>query len=89
MLLEVEIGSLPGRPGFMRLFMQQSLARPETKRPNQKRHSAFHIGLTAYRWVPFWHRCQTQVQTLMRLDRNKIEYHLRGLRAIETVLNAL
>ena len=69
--------------------LQKYIARPETQGLNQKRHSAFHVGLTAYRWVPFWQRCQQQVQALMRLDRNKIEYHLRGLRAIEAVLDTL
>ena len=69
--------------------LQKYIARPETQGLNQKRHSAFHVGLTAYRWVPFWQRCHKQVQALMRLDRNKIEYHLRGLRAIEAVLDTL
>lgn len=69
--------------------LQKYIARPETQGLNQKRHSAFHVGLTAYRWVPFWQRCQQQVQALMRLDRNKIEYHLRGLRAMEAVLDTL
>ena len=69
--------------------LQKYIARPETQGLNQKRHSAFHVGLTAYRWVPFWQRCHKQVQALMKLDRNKIEYHLRGLRAIEAVLDTL
>ena len=69
--------------------LQKYIARPETQGLNQKRHSAFRVGLTAYRWVPFWQRCHKQVQALMRLDRNKIEYHLRGLRATEAVLDTL
>lgn len=69
--------------------LQKYIARPETKGRSHKRHSAFHIGLTAYRWVPFWPRCQLQVQALLRLDRSKIEYHLRGLRAIDAVLATL
>ncbi|MEL7522630.1 MAG: hypothetical protein AAGJ80_13635, partial [Cyanobacteria bacterium J06553_1] len=59
---------------------------PETKGRTHKRHGAFHIALTAYRWVPCWQCCQQQIQALLRLDRNKIVYHLRGLRAIEVVL---
>ena len=66
--------------------LQKYIARPETRGRSHKRHSAFHIGLTAYRWVPFWPRCQPQVQALLRLDRNKIEYHLRGLSAIDAVI---
>ena len=69
--------------------LQKYIARPETKGRSHKRHSAFHIGLTAYRWVPFWSRCQLQIQALLQLDRNKIEYHLRGLRAIDAVLSTL
>lgn len=69
--------------------LQKYIARPETTGRTHKRHSAFHIGLTAYRWVPFWPRCHQQVHALLRLDRNKIEYHLRGLRAIDTVLATL
>lgn len=69
--------------------LQKYIARPETKGRTHKRHSAFHIGLTAYRWVPCWQCCQPQIQALLRLDRNKIEYHLRGFRAIDTVLTML
>ena len=69
--------------------LQKYIARPETKGRSHKRHSAFHVGLTAYRWVPFWSRCQPQIQALLKLDRNKIEYHLRGIRAIEAVLATL
>ncbi|MEL7052230.1 MAG: IS4 family transposase [Cyanobacteria bacterium J06588_5] len=69
--------------------LQKYIARPETKGRNHKRHSAFHIGLTAYRWAPCWQCCQQQIQALLKIDRNKIEYHLRGLRAIEAVLATL
>lgn len=69
--------------------LQKYIARPETPNRAHKRHSAFHVGLTAYRWVPFWPRCQPQVRALLRLDRNKLEYHLRGLKAIDAVLSTL
>jgi len=69
--------------------LQKYIARPETQGHTHKRHSAFYIGLTAYRWVPWWYCCQQLIQVLMRLDRNKIKYHLRGLRAIESVLAML
>ncbi|MGB7488152.1 MAG: IS4 family transposase, partial [Phormidesmis sp.] len=69
--------------------LQKYIARPETKGRTHKRHSAFYVGLAAYRWVPFWPRCQQQIQALLRLDRNKIDYHLRVLRAIEAVLSTL
>ena len=66
--------------------LQQYIARPETPGSVHRRHSAFHIGLAVYRWVPFWHRCQQLVLALIQLDRNKIQYHLRGLKAIESIL---
>ncbi|CAN5766478.1 hypothetical protein BH23CYA1_BH23CYA1_03300 [soil metagenome] len=69
--------------------LQKYIARPETRGRTHQRHSAFHIGLTAYRWTPCWQCCQPQIQALLRLDRNKIEYHLRGLRAIDAALATL
>lgn len=69
--------------------LQKYIARPERYDRTHRRHSAFHIGLAAHRWVPFWSRCQQQVRELMALDRNKIDYHLRGLRAMEAVLSTL
>ena len=72
-----------------RRALQQYIARPETTGRKHKRHSAFHVGLAAYRWVPFWSRCQHQIQALLRLDRNKIRYHLRGLKAINAVISSL
>lgn len=69
--------------------LQKYIARPETTGRTHKRHSAFYVGLNAYRWGPIWLRCQPQIQALLRLDRNKIEYHLRGFRAIDAVLSNL
>ena len=66
--------------------LQKYIARPETKGRTHKRHSAFHVALTAYRWAPCWQCCQHKIQELLRLDRNKIVYHLRGLKALEAVL---
>lgn len=72
-----------------RKALQKYIARPERTQPGQKRHSAFHVGLAAHRWVPFWFSCQHQVQALMRLNRNKIADYLRGLKAIDAVLSTL
>lgn len=69
--------------------LQRYIARPETKGRTHKRHSAFHVALTAYRWAPCWRCCQQQIQELLRLDRNKIVYHLRGFKALEAVLDSL
>lgn len=67
--------------------LQKYIARPETQGRTHRRHSAFHIGLAAYRWVPFWHRCQPQVHALLRLDRNMLQYHLKGFKAIDAILS--
>lgn len=72
-----------------RQALQQYIARPEQTARLRKRHSAFHIGLAAHRWVPLWHECQQLVQTLMRLNPGKIHYYLKGLRAMDAVLATL
>jgi hypothetical protein len=68
---------------------QKYIARPETANRPCRRHSFFYVGLAAHRWVPFWHDCQQQIQRLMRLNRGKIEYYLKGQKAMEAVLHAL
>jgi hypothetical protein len=68
---------------------EKYIARPEQGQRGKRRHSAFHIGLAAHRWVPFWESCQIQVQALMRLNRNKIDDYRRGLKAIDAILSTL
>ena len=72
-----------------RKALQQYIARPEQAACAQKRHSAFHIGLAAHRWVPLWHECQQLVHTLMRLNPGKIHYYLKGVKAMNAVLATL
>jgi len=69
--------------------LQKYIVRPETANRPCRRHSFFYVGLAAHRWVPFWHDCQQQIQRLMRLNRGKIEYYLKGQKAMEAVLHAL
>lgn len=69
--------------------LQKYIARPETAGRPHRRHSCFHVGLAAYRWVPTWHDCQQQIQRLMKLNPGKIEYYLKGLKAMDAVLYAL
>ena len=59
----------------------------ETKRI-ERRHSSFYIGLYAHNWVSFWDECVDLVAQLMRLNRNKLPYYQRGLRAMELMLSA-
>lgn len=72
-----------------RKALQNYIARPETANRPYRRHSFFYVGLAAHRWVPFWHDCQQQIQRLMRLNRGKIKYYLKGQKAMEAVLHAL
>lgn len=52
-----------------------------------RRHSSFYIGFYGQSWVNFMESCWVLVTKLMRLTRNKIEYYLRGLRAMELILS--
>jgi hypothetical protein len=54
----------------------------------QRRHSSFYIGLYGQTWVGFIDDCWELVRELMRLNRNKLQHYLRGLRAMELILNA-
>jgi hypothetical protein len=53
-----------------------------------RRHSSFYIGLHGQSWVCFLCHCWELVRELMRLNRNKLEYYLRGIRAMELILSA-
>ncbi|NEO03432.1 MAG: hypothetical protein F6K50_51490 [Moorea sp. SIO3I7] len=55
----------------------------------ERRHSSFYIGLYGQNWVSFMESCWDLVQELMRLNRNKLEYYLRGLRARTLILSTL
>ena len=50
-----------------------------------RRHSSFYIGLYGQTWVNFMESCWGLVRELMRLSRNKLEYYLRGMRAMELI----
>jgi len=54
----------------------------------QRRHSSFYIGLYGQNWVKFMDSCWVLVEELMRLNRNKLEYYLRGMRAMELIQSA-
>ena len=53
-----------------------------------RRHSSFFIGLYGESWVRFMESCWMLVTELIRLNRNKIEYYLRGQRAMKHILSA-
>lgn len=69
--------------------LQKYVARPETSERICRRHSYFHVGCAAYRWVPFEPVCHQQVRALLRLNRGKIHYYLKGQKAMNAVLRTL
>lgn len=69
--------------------LQNYVARPERAGRLHRRHNFFYVGLSAHRWVPFWHSYQSQIQRLMKLHHGKIEYYLKGQKAMATVIQSL
>ena len=54
----------------------------------ERRHSSFYIGLYGQTWVNFMESCWGLVIELMRLNLNKLEYYLKGQRAMKHILSA-
>jgi hypothetical protein len=67
--------------------VQKYVARVKEYGRVQRRHSSFYVGLYGQNWVSFMDDCWGIVQGLMRLNCNKLEYYLRGLRAMELILS--
>ena len=64
--------------------LQRYIARPESKRTSQKRHSAFRVGFSAHRWANNGDDIVSGlVEALMTLSPNKLPEYKRGLRAME------
>ena len=51
-----------------------------------RRHSSFYIGLYGQTWVIFMDYCWELVEELMRYNRNKLDYYLRGMRAMNLIM---
>lgn len=69
-----------------RIGIQKYVARVKEYGRLTRRHSSFYVGLYSQTWVSFVDNCWDIVQDLMRLNRNNLEYYLRGLRAMELIL---
>ncbi|MDP8964841.1 MAG: IS4 family transposase [Cyanobacteriota bacterium] len=70
-----------------RIGVQKYIARVKEYGRLTRRHSSFYVGLYSQTWVNFLDDCWGIVQDLMRLNRNKLEYYLRGMRAMELILS--
>jgi hypothetical protein len=70
--------------------LQRYIARPESNSSSQKRHSAFRVGLSAYRWALNGDAILIElVERLMRLSPNKLPEYKRGIRAMELIVAGL
>ena len=69
--------------------MQKYVARLKELGRSQRRHSSFYVGLYGQTWVTFRDDCWELVQSLIKLNRNKLQHYLRGLRAMELIISAL
>ncbi|BAY38781.1 transposase [Nostoc sp. NIES-2111] len=70
-----------------RIGVQKYVARVKEYGRVTRRHSSFYVGLYSQTWLNFIDNCWCIVQKLMRLHRNKFEYYLRGMRAMELILS--
>lgn len=51
-----------------------------------RRHSSFYVGLYGQDWVGFMDDCWRLVEELMQLNPNKLEYYLRGMKAMKLIV---
>ena len=65
--------------------VQKYVGRVRESGRTTRRHSSFYIGLYGQSWVKFMGSCWGLVERLMKLNRNKLEYYLRGMRAMELI----
>lgn len=56
----------------------------ETQR-TRRRHSNFWIGLYGQNWIAAFHLCQSWVEELLSVIRNKLPFYQRGLRALNLI----
>lgn len=75
---------------FKRQGLQRYIARPESLTSTVTRHSAFRVGLAAYRWAALGDELLTQsAEALMKLSPNKLPEYQRGIRAMKLVMAGL
>jgi hypothetical protein len=75
---------------FKRQGLQRYISRPESIASSQQRHSAFRVGLSAYRWALIGDVVLTRLaEILMKLSPNKLPEYQRGMRAMKLVLTGL
>ena len=65
--------------------LQNYIARVKEYGRNERRHSSFYIGLYGQTWLNFKQVCMELVTELMKLNRNKLKYYQRGLKAMKLI----
>lgn len=75
---------------FKKQALQAYIARPESVQSTQQRHSAFRVGLSAYRWVGIGDVVLHELAIdLMKLTPNKLPEYQRGERAMKLAIAGL
>lgn len=70
-----------------RMGIQKYVARPETQRKSQRRHSSFYVGQHLHHWLKLQQLCEKTVKELLQINRRFINYYKKGQRAIELALS--
>lgn len=65
--------------------LQKYIARVKEYGRNERRHSSFYIGLYGQTWLNFKEICMKLVTEVMKINRNKLKYYQRGLRAMKLI----
>ena len=65
--------------------LQKYIARVKEYGRNERRHSSFYIGLYGQTGLNFKQVCMDLVTELMKLNRNKLKYYQRGLKAMKLI----
>ena len=70
-----------------RICVQKYIARLRESGRTISTHSCFYVGLFSQNWVNFLDNCWRIVEHVIRLNRNKLEHYLRGMRAMKLILS--
>ncbi|MBD1930241.1 hypothetical protein H6F79_00005 [Trichocoleus sp. FACHB-69] len=70
-----------------RTGVQKYIARVKESGRATRRHRSFYVGLYSQTWASFLDNSWGIVEDLMRLNRNKPEHYLRGMRAMKLILS--
>jgi hypothetical protein len=70
-----------------RIGVQKYICRVKEYGRLTRRHSSFYVGLYSQTWINFLDSCWGIVQDLMKLNRNKLEYYLQGIRAMKLIVS--